>query len=76
LNVSITHMAATIASEPNTTHFIAMSRSSLPAPASAPVCCERMSFMPLRSALTIVGMVFESVMSPAIATAPAPMGRM
>ena len=75
LKVSISHIATMIASEPSTTHFMAMSRSSRP-PASAPACCERMSFMPLRSALTIVGMVFISVIRPAMATAPAPIGRM
>ena len=31
---------------------------------------------PVRSALMMVGMVFSSVMRPAAATAPAPMGRM
>ena len=75
LKVSISHIATMMAMDPSTTHFMAMSRSSRP-PASVPACCERMSFMPLRSALTIVGMVFIRVMRPAMATAPAPIGRM
>ena len=74
--VSISHITTMIASDPRTTDFMAMSRSSRPPPVAAPACCERMSFMPLLSALTIVGMVFISVMRPAIATAPAPIGRM
>ena len=75
LNVSISHITTMIASEPSTTHFIAMSRSSRP-PASVPACCARTSLMPLLNALTIVGIVFISVIRPAIATAPAPIGRM
>ena len=41
-----------------------------------PSLCERTSFKPARSAEMIVGSVRHSVMSPAAATAPAPIGRM
>src|SRR5215469_972580 len=76
-NVSSTHIIATIASEPSTTIFIEKSRSTrLTAVATAFTArLLRISFSPALSADTIVGSVFTSVITPAAATAPAPIGR-
>ena len=67
---------AIITIEPRITVRMGISRSVRNAAAELPPPCVRASFNPERSAETIVGMVRSSVMSPAAATAPAPIGRM
>ena len=75
-NVKSAHIMATITSEPKTTTLMGRSRltrSAAAAPAARWAC---KSLSPARSADQIVGIVLASVIKPAAATAPAPMGRM
>ena len=73
---------ATITRDPRTTARMGMSRSirlvrlAGPAALDSPAPSARTSFNPARRAEMIVGIVRSSVISPAAATAPAPMGRM
>ena len=73
LKVRKTNMITTSSADPPITTLMGRSSSVRTAAAFAPLPFR--FFIPERSALTIVGIVFSSVISPAAATAPAPMGR-
>ena len=74
LNVSSAHIIATITTDPTSTTRIERSRSVRLA-SDRFVFLSRTSFSPARYAETIVGSVLISVINPAAATAPAPIGR-
>src|SRR6185437_6814026 len=77
-HVSRAHIITITASDPSTTIFIEKSRSMRLTAVSSALTARlfRKSFNPSRSAATIVGSVLTSVITPAAATAPAPIGRM
>ena len=74
--VSSTHIMAMMTTEPTTTVRMGMSRSMRLEAEDWPAPSARTSFRPARRAEMIVGRVRSSVISPAAATAPAPIGRM
>ena len=70
------HIITTITSDPISTVRSEISRSSRLFSAASPAPSARTSFNPARNAEIIVGSVRSSVINPAAATAPAPIGRM
>ena len=73
LKVRKAHMSTTITAEPARTSVIGRSCEVRPPLTGARASVRRRSEAPARSAPTMVGVVLISVMSPAAATAPAPM---
>jgi hypothetical protein len=74
--VSKTHIMAMITMEPTMTQRMGTSPSIRLEAVDSPAPSARTSFKPARSAEMMVGKVRSRVISPAAATAPAPMGRM
>src|SRR4051812_3634401 len=74
LNVSMPMIINMTTATPPIATFMLKSLSVRFSEAVSAVLLEK-SFMPARNAATIVGIVFSSVINPAAATAPAPIGR-